>query len=103
MEITIHHWLILSSLLFCTGMYGVLVRTNTLMILMSLELMLNAAAINFIAFNYYLSPQLVSGQIFTVFIIAVAAAEAAVGFAITIRLYRARGDIDVSTANRMKF
>ncbi|MDD2942023.1 MAG: NADH-quinone oxidoreductase subunit NuoK [bacterium] len=102
MEITLYHWLTLSSFLFAIGIYGVLTRSNGLMTLMSLELMLNAAALNFVAFNRYLAPSAISGQLFTVFVIAVAAAEAAVGFAIMIRLYRSQGNIELGQATLMK-
>jgi len=102
MTITIYHWIALSTLLFSIGAYGVFTRTNAIMALMSLELMLNAAAMNFISFNYYLAPGTVSGQVFATFVIAIAAAEAAVGLAIVIRLFRSRGHVDLSRANRMK-
>lgn len=103
MEIGLHHWLVLSSLLLGIGLYGVLTRRNALLLLMSLELVLNAAAINFVAFNYYLTPNLIKGQVFAIFIIAIAAAEAAIGIAIVIRLYRLRGEIDLTNVTELKW
>jgi len=103
MTITLYHWLTLSSMLLGLGLYGVLTRRNAILVLISLELVLNAAAMNFISFNYYLAPKLVTGQVFSLFIIAVAAAEAALGIAIVIRLYRLYGEIDLAKAAELKW
>lgn|SRR5690348_952198 len=85
--------LILAGGLFCIGLFGALSRRSTIAILIGIELMLNAVNINLIAFWRYLEPQLVAGQIFALFVIVVAAAEAAVGLAMIIAIYRTRQTI----------
>ncbi|MBW1980091.1 MAG: NADH-quinone oxidoreductase subunit NuoK [Deltaproteobacteria bacterium] len=99
MPYSLASYLTVSSLLFCLGMYTVLTRRNAIAILMGIELVLNAAALNFVAFSRFLqavekSAQL-SGQVFTLFIIAVAAAEVAVALAIVLSLYSKMKTIDV--------
>lgn len=96
------HWLVLSTLMFAIGIFGVLSRRNAVAVLMSIELMLNGAAMNFIIFNKYVAPGMVDGQIMSIFVIAVAAAEAVVGMAIFVALFRYRGTIDVNQMNAMK-
>ncbi len=93
-------YLILSATLFTIGVAGVLARRNILIVLMSIELMLNAANINMVAFSHYL--QVLTGQIFVIFIITVAAAEAAVALAILILLSRNKGTIYADEINLMK-
>ncbi len=93
-------YLILSATLFTIGVAGVLARRNILIILMSIELMLNAVNINMVAFSHYL--QVLTGQIFVIFIITVAAAEAAVALAILILLSRNKGTIYADEINLMK-
>lgn len=93
-------YVILSALLFSVGVVGVLTRRNVFIVLMSIELMLNAANINLVAFSHYL--QDLTGQIFTIFVITVAAAEAAVALAIIILLSRNRGTVYVDEFNSMK-
>jgi len=93
-------YVILSAALFTIGVVGVLTRRNIFIILMSIELMLNAANINMVAFSHYL--QNLTGQIFTIFVITVAAAEAAVALAIIILLSRNRGTVYVDEFNVMK-
>ncbi len=93
-------YVILSAALFTIGVVGVLTRRNIFIILMSIELMLNAANINMVAFSHYL--QNLTGQIFSVFVITVAAAEAAVALAIIILLARNRGTVYVDEFNVMK-
>ena len=95
--------LIISSALFFIGIYGFLTRRNLITMLMSIELILNSVNLNFIAFNKYLWPHQMSGLFFTLFIIAIAAAEAAVAIAIIINLYRSHQSIDVDNANELKF
>ncbi len=85
--------LILAGGLFCIGLFGALSRRSTVGILIGIELMLNAVNINLIAFWRYIEPQLVAGQIFALFVIVVAAAEAAVGLAMIIAIYRTRQTI----------
>jgi NADH:ubiquinone oxidoreductase subunit K len=97
------HYLILSSILFCLGMFGLFTRRNAVGILMSIELMFNAANINFVAFSRYITPQLLTGQIFAIFVVTIAAAEAAVGLAIVLLLYRNFRGIEVDKINFMKW
>ena len=82
------YYLTLAALLFSIGLFGVITRRNTIGILMSLELMFNAANINFVTFNRYLMSDGLSGQIFAIFIVVVAAAEAVVGLALVLLIYR---------------
>jgi NADH-quinone oxidoreductase subunit K len=102
-EIGLHHFLIISTGLFFIGVYGFLTRRNLITILMSVELVLNSVNINFIAFNKYLWPEQMDGLFFTLFIIAIAAAEAAVAIAIIINLYRSFRSIDVDDAAEMRY
>jgi NAD(P)H-quinone oxidoreductase subunit 4L len=97
------HLLFVSTALFFIGMYGLLTRRNLITMLMSIELMLNSVNINFVAFNKYLYPNQLKGVFFAIFIIAIAAAEAAVGIAIIINLYRSHRSIDVEDAGEMKW
>jgi NADH-quinone oxidoreductase subunit K len=100
-------FLIIGALLFAIGVAGVLVRRNIIVIFMSIELILNAANLNFIAFSRYLkdagSANAVAGQVFTVFIIVVAAAEAAIGLGLVIALYRNRETIFVDKIDLLKW
>lgn len=84
-------------------MYGLFTRRNLISMLMSIELLLNSVNINFVAFNKYLYPDKLDGVFFTVFIITIAAAEAAVAIAIVINLYRSHKSIDVEDAAELKF
>jgi len=102
MGIPLAWYLILSAALFCVGLYGVLARRNAIGILMSIELMLNAVNINLVAFWRYITPTLVTGPMFTIFVIAVAAAEAAVGLALVIAIYRSRDTVNVEEVDLMK-
>jgi NADH-quinone oxidoreductase subunit K len=95
--------LIVSTALFFIGVYGFLTRRNMITMLMSIELILNSVNINFIAFNKYLFPEKLDGLFFTLIIITIAAAEAAVAIAIIINLYRKYKSIDVEDANSMRF
>lgn len=102
-QIPLSHILVVSSALFFIGMFGLFTRRNIITMLMSVELILNGVNINFIAFNKYLYPANLDGVFFTLFIIAIAAAEAAVAIAIIINLYRNFQSIDVEAAEEMKF
>lgn len=95
-------YLIVAAVLFCIGIYGVLARRNAVGILMGVELMLNAVNINLVAFWRYLNPTDVTGQAFALFVLVVAAAEAVVGLALIISVYRNRGDIDAENINLLK-
>ncbi|MGP3636681.1 NADH-quinone oxidoreductase subunit NuoK [Streptomyces sp. 24-1644] len=86
---------VLAALLFCTGLYGVLARRNAILVLMSVELMLNAVNLNLVAFDVWLRDALHSGQALTLFTIAIAAAEIGIGMAIVLAVYRNRGTSDV--------
>lgn len=96
----LNQFLIFAAILFCIGVYGVLVRKNGVLVLMSIELILNSVNINLVAFGAYNGD--VSGQVFSLFIIAVAAAEVGVGLAIVLLIYRNRRSIDVAEANLLK-
>ena len=102
MQPGLYHILFISAALFFTGVYGFLTRRNLITMLMSIELILNSVNLNFIAFNKYLWPEKMDGLFFTVFIIAIAAAEAAVAIAIIINLYRSHHSIDVEQAEELK-
>lgn len=86
---------VLAVLLFCTGLYGVLARRNAILVLMSVELMLNAVNLNLVAFDVWLRDTLHAGQALTLFTIAIAAAEIGIGLAIVLLVYRNRGTSDV--------
>jgi len=96
-------YLALAAILFTIGVFGVLTRRNAVGILMSLELMFNAANINLVVFNRYIGPDNLVGQIFALFVVVVAAAEAVVGLAIVLLLYRNWRGIDVDHINIMKW
>ena len=103
MSVGLEHYLILSVALFSIGLYGALAKRNAIIILMSIEIMLNAVNIAMVAFSRYVVPLLLTGQVFTIFIVVVAAAEAAVGLAIIIAIYRGRETIDATEINLMKW
>ncbi|MDR3219205.1 MAG: NADH-quinone oxidoreductase subunit NuoK [Dysgonamonadaceae bacterium] len=100
--IRMEYYLIISSLMFFIGIFGFIVRKNMIAILISLELILNAVEINFAVFNRYLYPEQLDGMFFTLFGIAITAAETAVALAIIINAYRSIGNIDVNNMNKMK-
>ena len=101
-SIPLSWYLYLAAALFCIGLYAVLARRNAVGILMGVELMLNAANINLVAFERYIAPQALVGQIFVVFNIAVAAAEAAVGLALILAIYRSRDTVAVEEIDLLK-
>lgn len=96
-------FLVLSAMLFSLGVYGVLARKNAVAILMGVELMLNAVNINLIAFWRYLNPEMTNGTVFALIVIAVAAAEASVGLALIIAIYRRRNTVVAEDINMLKF
>ena len=101
MEIGLIHYLTVAAILFTIGVFGIFVnRKNVIIILMSIELILLAVNINFVAFSTYLDD--ISGQIMAMFVLTVAAAEAAVGLAVLVTFFRNRGDIAVDDASVMK-
>jgi NADH:ubiquinone oxidoreductase subunit K len=101
--IPLHYYLLVAGALFSMGVYGVLARRNAVAILMSIELMLNAVNLNLVAFWRYLAPEALNGQTFAVFVFAVAAAEAAVGLALIISIYRNRETVVAEDVNMMKW
>jgi NADH-quinone oxidoreductase subunit K len=101
--IPLYWWLIVAAALFCIGLYGALSRRNAIGVLMGIELMLNAVNINLVAFWRYITPQALTGQVFAIFVITVAAAEAAVGLAIIIAAYRRRDTVIVDELDIMQW
>jgi NADH:ubiquinone oxidoreductase subunit K len=99
----ISYFLVLSALLFSIGIYGVLARQNAVLILLSIELMLNAVNINLVAFSSMLQDAGLDGQVFALFVIAVAAAEVGIGLAIVILMFRNRQSVDVDEMSLMKW
>ena len=100
--IKVEYYLIVSTLMFFIGIFGFITRKSMIAILISLELVLNAVEINFAAFNRYLFPEQMEGMFFTIFGIAITAAETAVALAIIINAYRLIGDININDATKMK-
>ncbi len=98
--LTVTHFIFLSAILFCLGAVGVLIRRNPLIMFMSIELMLNAVNLAFVAFGRFL--QDLNGQVFVFLILTVAAAEVAVGLAIIVAIFRARESVDVDQVNSLK-
>lgn len=96
----LNQFLMLAAVLFCLGVYGVLARKNAVLVLMSIELMLNAVNINLIAFGAFVDN--VVGQVFSLFVITIAAAEVGVGLAIVLLIFRNRADIDLDELAQMK-
>lgn len=96
-------YLLVAAALFGIGLYGALARRNAVAILMGIELMLNAVNINLVAFWRYVTPQTLTGQVFAIFVIAVAAAEAAVGLAIFVAVYRSRDTVNVEEVDLLRW
>ncbi|MFB6120680.1 MAG: NADH-quinone oxidoreductase subunit NuoK [Halobacteriaceae archaeon] len=101
MAVPMEYYLLLSAAVFCIGVFGILTRRNALLFLMSVELMLNAANINLVAFSLYHGN--LTGQVFSLFTMALAAAEVAVGLSIILVLYRNFRDVDVTEATTMRW
>ena len=99
--ITIHHYLVVSAALFCLGMLGILTRRNAVNVLMGIELVLNSANINLVAFSRYGAGNL-QGQLFAIFVIVIAASEAAVALAIVLTLYRLRRSTNLDEADILR-
>lgn len=100
---TLTHFIVLSAVLFAIGIYGVLARRNAVLVLLSVELMLTAVNINFIAFSWFITPQTMVGQIYTIFAIASGAAEVGIGLAIILLIYRGRGRVNIDEVDMMKW
>ena len=101
--VTLTHYLVLSALLFALGLYAVVTRRNGVAILMGIELLLNAANVNLVAFNRFSAPGALQGQIFALIVITLAACEAAVGLALVLAAYRSLETIFVDEINLMKW
>lgn len=96
-------YLVPAVVMFAAGVYGFVTRKNMIALLLSLELMLNAADLNFVVFNRFLFPGQMEGMVFTLFAIAIAAAETAIAIAIIINVYREVGNTDISSVKQMRF
>lgn len=103
MDLSMLWYLVPSVIMLACGVYGFVTRKNLIAILISLELMLNSADLNFVVFNRYLFPGSMDGMVFTLFAIAIAAAETAIGIAIIINIYRSIGNTDITEINKMKY
>ena len=103
MTVTLLHFQVLSAALFSIGIYGVLARRSAVLILLALELMLNAVNINLIAYAAYMEPIRATGQVIAIFVITVAAAEVGLAMAIILRLFRNRASVDVDEVDLMKW
>ncbi len=99
----LQYFLLLAAALFCIGIYGLVTSRNAIRVLMSIEILLNSVNLNMMAFSNYLDPQQIRGQVFAVFVITIAAAEAAVGLAIVLSIYRNRGTVDMEQFNMLKW
>ncbi len=102
-ELKLIHFLVVSGVLFCIGIYGVLSRRHLVQILMSVELMLNSVLINLIAFSNFTTPEQIAGQIFAVVVIVVAVAEVIAGLAIILSVYRNKKSVDIDNINILKW
>jgi NAD(P)H-quinone oxidoreductase subunit 4L len=103
MHLQLQYFLILAAALFCIGIYGLVTSRNAVRVLMSVELLLNAVNLNLMGFSNFLDPENIRGQVFTIFVITVAAAEAAVGLAIILAIYRNRDTVDMEQFNLLKW
>ena len=103
MQLPLEFFLLVAAALFCIGIYGLITSRNAVRVLMSIELMLNAVNLNLMGFSNFLDPQGIKGQLFTIFVITVAAAEAAVGLAIVLAIYRNRDTVDMEQFNLLKW
>jgi NAD(P)H-quinone oxidoreductase subunit 4L len=102
MSIGLEHYLVLSAVLFAIGLFGALTKRNALVVLMCVEIMLNSVNIAMVGFSRFITPTELTGQVFAIFIIVVAAAEAAMGLAIVISIFRNRDTVDTTDIDLMK-
>ena len=100
--ITLAHYLTLAAILFSIGLYGVITSRNIIRVLMCVELMLSAVSINFVAFNRFVNPDQMGGQVFAIFVLTLSAAEAALGLAIVIALYRKKASVDIENYRELQ-
>ena len=103
MTVTLVHYLTFSALLFSIGLFGLLISRNAFRVLMSIEIMLNAVNINFVAFAHFLDPLAVKGQAFSLFVMAIAAAEVAIGLSLLLLIYLNRMNIDMDSFATIKW
>jgi NADH-quinone oxidoreductase subunit K len=103
MDVPLPYYLVFGAALFCIGFYGVLVRRNAISILMAVELMLNAVNVNLVAFSRFGTPDTLAGQVFAIFVITIAAAEAAVGLAVVIAIYRTRRSVNADEVDLLRW
>ena len=101
--IGLEHYLVFSGTLFCIGLFGALAKRNVIAILMGLEIMLNSVNLNLVAFSRYVTTGVLTGQVFAIFVVAVAAAEVAVGLALIVAIYRERISVDVNDFDWLKW
>jgi NADH:ubiquinone oxidoreductase subunit K len=99
---SITFWLVFTALLFSIGLYGIMTRRNAIGVLMSAEILLNSAALNFVIFNRHVAPVSIDGHLMAMFIVAVAAAEVILAMAIFLTLFKTKGGIDVTHMNLMR-
>lgn len=102
LTLTLNHFLVLGAILFCIGLYGALAKSHAVSVLMGIELMLNSVNITLVGCARFAAPDALLGQVFAVFVITVAAAEAAVGLAIVLSLYRSRRTVDLERIDLLK-
>jgi NADH:ubiquinone oxidoreductase subunit K len=102
-QVSLNHFLIISAILFSIGVFGVISRRNAVLILMSVELMLNAVAVNFVAFAVYTDGELFRGVVFAIFVITIAAAEVGLALGIILRVFRNRATADVDEVSELKW
>lgn len=102
-SVGLEQYLMLSAALFCIGLFGVLTQRNVIKIIMCIEIMLNAVNISLIAFSQYVTPVVLTGQLFAIFVMVVAAAEVAVGIAVIFAVYRNRESVDIENFNILKW
>ena len=102
-KVPLEHFIVLSGILFSIGVFGVLSRRNAVLVLMSVELMLNAVSINLVAFAVYTAPSLFVGIIFAIFVITIAAAEVGLALAVVLRVFRNRGTANIDEINTLKW
>lgn len=103
MSLTLYHYLILAAILFCIGIYGLLTSKHAVRVLMSLELAMAGVSINLVAFSNYITPGVLTGQLFTIFIMTVSAAEAGVALAIIFNIYKNFKTVDMDKISLMKW
>jgi NAD(P)H-quinone oxidoreductase subunit 4L len=102
-KIGLNHYLLVAALLFAIGLFGLISSRNLIKVLMSIEFLLNAANLNFVAFSHYVTPQELTGQVFAIFVMTIAAAEAGVALAIALSVYKHFRSVDLDKIHLMKW